>query len=734
MANNVTVSSSDVNATTQSLHLDVMDLSATCTFDYSYSVSFLNGAGVGTGILDPSSYIQVTYDFISQDYDIYPPTEVVMSHCESGLQISDIQLNGEGLGMVSSIVGVFESSISDVVEGELSTLVCTDVLGREVLNKLNEVVLSVNGRLEPYVGEDVSTQDPLEMENSLKVPTNEDGEEIYVNFQTMKWFDQIQQYAVDNINTLINDVFLNNNGVLEVDPSLLENAAIQVTADFIGLDGTNVTITSLTISGLDSLYNVELLDPIGKHTLQNSFQWKELTFQLEMEATHDPSEISDVIVQKPDAPPVTDAFTMVMTVSDIAVDMSVLLGINIETLGDLALGSLLDLNNILSCVRSAVEEAAVTQLLVQVAAVSPPKIIGFLDQEMNTAINAATDALFNMYHSVLLQAIPNFFGTVVKDMVNDLIDDAESGSCPEPNGSLQGIVDYRDLLLPEPEAAEMGGRGGSPYGDLLRTVYGALVDIMSGSDENGMSDMNQAIASMTKNQSGVEGDLYWEDYLFKQSVTVDLNGLNAAISVAISDLRISNLDTMAAPIQLLAPVNGETSNLNNSMSIGVGPDALRASLTLLVFGEGDKTTVDNEIELGISLSGLSMIVDLLAKMEEPPFLNFPMRDIFNVNCWMATIVTPQLDEYGLRIGELTMGIEDMAMFVEEAKFEMNCISCSSPLLLEIEQLFSSEQGVTDATKTVNAILETLSRFLEGEYVQHMIDKMLYEAPYQCPHR
>ena len=491
MANNVTVSYSNVNQTTQSLHLDVMDLAATCTFDYKYSVSFLSGSGVGTGILDPTSYIQVTYDFLSQNYEMYPPTLVVMSHCESGLQISDIQLDGEGLGLVSSIAGVFESSISDVVEGEMSTLVCTDVLGREVLNKLNEVILSVNGRLEPYVEENDSAQDPLEMENSLEVPTNEEGEEIYVNFQTMKWFDQIQQYTVDNINTLINDVFLNNNGVLEVDPSLLENTAIQVTADFIGLDGTNVTITSLTISGLDSLYNVELLDPIGKYTLQNSFKWKELEFKLEMEATHDPSEISDVIVQKPDSPLVTDVFTMVLTVSDIAVDMSVLLGINIETLGDLALGSLLDVNNLLPCVRSAVEQAAVTQLLVQVDAVSPPQIIGFLDQEMNTAINTATNAFFNMYQSVLLQAIPNFFGTVVKDMVNDLIEDAESGSCPEPNGSLQGIVDYRDLLLPEPEAVELGGRGGSPYGDLLRTVYGALVDIMSGSDENGMSDMNE---------------------------------------------------------------------------------------------------------------------------------------------------------------------------------------------------------------------------------------------------
>lgn len=286
---------------------------------------------------------------------------------------------------------------------------------------------------------------------------------------------------------------------------------------------------------------------------------------------------------------------------------------------------------------------------------------------MNTAVNTATDAFFYMYQSVLLQALPNFFGSVVKDMTNDLIDEAEGGACPEPNDALRRIVDYRDLMLSESQAVEMGGRDGSPYGDLFQTVYGALVDIiMSGSDANGMSDMNQAVASMTKNQSGVEEDLYWEDYLFQQSVTVDLNGLNADIAVAISDLRISNLDTMAAPIQLLAPMNGESSNLNNSMSIGVSPDPLRASLKLLVFREGDQTTIDNELEIGISLSGLSILIDILAKMEEPPFLSFPLRDMFNVNCWFATIATPELDEYGLRIGEATMGIEDMAMFVEGA--------------------------------------------------------------------
>ena len=73
-ANNVTVSYSDINETTQSLHLYAMDLEATCNFDYTYSVSFLSGSGSGTGYLDPTSFIRVTYDFTSQNYELYPPT------------------------------------------------------------------------------------------------------------------------------------------------------------------------------------------------------------------------------------------------------------------------------------------------------------------------------------------------------------------------------------------------------------------------------------------------------------------------------------------------------------------------------------------------------------------------------------------------------------------------------------------------------------------------------------
>ncbi|KAL3789345.1 hypothetical protein HJC23_006499 [Cyclotella cryptica] len=64
---------------------------------------------------------------------------------------------------------------------------------------------------------------------------------------------------------------------------------------------------------------------------------------------------------------------------------------------------------------------------------------------------------------------------------------------------------------------------------------------------------------------------------------------------------------------------------------------------------------------------------------------------------------------------------------------MNCISCSSPVLLEMEDYFNSEEGIADSTTTVNTILDSLLRFMEGEYVQNRIDKVLYQAPYQCPH-
>ena len=102
---------------------------------------------------------------------------------------------------------------------------------------------------------------------------------------------------------------------------------------------------------------------------------------------------------------------------------------------------------------------------------------------------------------------------------------------------------------------------------------------------------------------------------------------------------------------------------------------------------------------------------------------------------MATIVTPELDEYGNRVGEPDSGLvlRDLAVTVAEAQLDMKCISCSSPMMLELEQAMESQEGVEDTTEVVNMLLEKGINLLGGEYVQSNIDQMLNEAAYHCPH-
>ena len=73
--------------------------------------------------------------------------------------------------------------------------------------------------------------------------------------------------------------------------------------------------------------------------------------------------------------------------------------------------------------------------------------------------------MYGMYEQVLIQAFPSFFARSLKDMLNDILQETinKADACPKPDSSLASLVDYRDLLLPEENAVELKGRGGSPY-------------------------------------------------------------------------------------------------------------------------------------------------------------------------------------------------------------------------------------------------------------------------------
>ena len=222
--------------------------------------------------------------------------------------------------------------------------------------------------------------------------------------------------------------------------------------------------------------------------------------------------------------------------------------------------------------------------------------------------------------------------------------------------------------------------------------------------------------------------------LFRTDFDISLNGLNAEIEIAITDVTLSNIDSFGM-IKLAVPMMGELSVLSNEAVVGVGPNPIRLSLSLLVKGSVADTEFDNEVEISVSLVDLYMMLWVLAQMQEISMMNFPLEDVMDLNCWLLTIVSPKLDEFGISVGDLDSGLilQNVVFAVEEARVNMKCIRCTNDAISEIANLTRTEEGVADATYVINKVLEYGSDFLMGDYIQNQIDRKLNSVKYSCPH-
>ena len=490
--------------------------------------------------------------------------------------------------------------------------------------------------------------------------------------------------------------------------------------------GVKLLLVDVSLVGLDSFEVFDVLNTTDPNTFSNKIKLETIGVILRMELSAGDSKEPEMV-------------TVTLTMKDVEIDAGLGVAMDQDLLGSLRLGSILNTSQIFFCILSTIHSAGLSEFMMQVGDISEFSISGFISEETDKQIQSITEAIFSNYKKIIVDAIPAFTSTTIRPLLHEilqvLMDMGKGSQCPEPDDLLEGLVDFRDLFLSESRALALLGRGNSPYGDLFRSLYSVLDRIMSASDENGMSEMNSLIATLTERQSSVGGDIHFPGELIGQNVDIALNGLNAKIDISLSDLRVSNIDSLGAPIKLLQPMMNESSALHNHMFIGAGEDALRTSFTLKVNGEGDGVKVNNELELGISLKSMDMMLELLAEIQEYPFLHFPLKDLLNMDCWLATVVTPVLDKYGMRVGEANSGIvlRNLALAVAEARIDLNCIACSSPLLLDMSSFLASKQGIEDTTQVANDVFDYVSNLLGGDFVRSFIDKSLNEAGMKCPH-
>jgi hypothetical protein len=506
--------------------------------------------------------------------------------------------------------------------------------------------------------------------------------------------------------------------------------------------GVKLFLYDVTLVGLDSFALFNVLNATGPSTFSNSMKLETLGVTVSMGMSVDESsKEARMLLESGLQSNELESISASLILKDVTIDLSLLMALDQDKMGQLKVGSIIKTKNIFSCLLSTLYSVGLSDFVMNVGDISDFSISGFISDDTSKSIQSLTRTIFAEYKQTVLDSLPAFTSITVRPILHDvlqvLVDRARNGACPEPdNNSLDGIVDFRDLLLSEEMAVDLLGRGDSPYGDLFRLLYSLIENMTSKADGNGLVKLNDIVASLTKRQSKERGNLHYPGQLFKQDFDVALNGLVAAIELEISNLKVSNLDSIGAPLRVLLPVKGEPSILNNSASIGAGSESLRTEFRLLIKGKGNGIEVYNDLVLGLNLKSLGIVLEFLAQIKEMNmFVNFPLQDTMNIDCWLATVVTPMLDKYGIRVGNPGSGIvlRNLAFSLAEASLDIKCIECSSPQIVEMESMLGSQEAIADTTEVANVILDYISQLLGGDFIQYQLDKKLTEAAMKCPH-
>jgi len=206
---------------------------------------------------------------------------------------------------------------------------------------------------------------------------------------------------------------------------------------------------------------------------------------------------------------------------------------------------------------------------------------------------SVVDAVFLMYKPTVMRVLPAAFHGRIRRAINkrvvDPIINGEKSSCTnrfvdqENNTSL---IDFRDLLKSRSEAAELGGTGKSPYGDLIPNVWNMIEEkFLKPNETTGMAPLNEKIiVPLTKRQSGVPGTFSFPGNLINESFSFVL--MEMEFSIRVYDVAFENLDTVGVPFAPLTPVQGEGQTLDNVATMGVTrPLRLNSKVYFRLFNE-----------------------------------------------------------------------------------------------------------------------------------------------------
>ena len=371
-------------------------------------------------------------------------------------------------------------------------------------------------------------------------------------------------------------------------------------------------------------------------------------------------------------------------------------------------------------------------------------------------------------------------------------------------------VDYRDLLLTRTDSIELGGSGNTErYGDIMSTM---IVPYINNEILNATKINEQYIPAITKElqqqpQNSIKttptGTIVFEDvydfhydsrnttrndYKNKQQTSPTpssssssslLSSLIETMDIRISTITISNLDTVSGPLALFQPTEDEGGNIlqnqfgfdssssSTSSSQSVHNDRnLNVTMRLIVNIDDDGNNADgklsspfqmnNAIDLSVSVPSTSFSIGILANLKERSLMEFPLKDIMNPYCWLATLggggggsdaeeadTVLHDDNY---THAMNLAISSLTFSMSTFLLDSNCVdvngnsdnksngTSNSPGCDSISELLTYLQQKTNFTASFReSIIILIEDTILSLWGSIDIDKILRDAPRYCPH-
>jgi hypothetical protein len=96
---------------------------------------------------------------------------------------------------------------------------------------------------------------------------------------------------------------------------------------------------------------------------------------------------------------------------------------------------------------------------------------------------------------------------------------------------------------------------------------------------------------------------------------------------------------------------------------------------------------------------------------------------------------PALDSRGVRVNETdaSLAVTEFMASIATLALSIICLDCSSPRIIELTELLSSNAGSDAVTDVANELFDLLPKLVEGNFLTVAIDRALNDAKMRCPH-